>query len=111
MANVTEYGCEKCGSRIVKPAIAPIIQGAPPPAPGTRCDDCGYISEALRMPGFQCAPRVLSSIRHLCSDAELKQLRLAPQSFIATINSRLTTKGKAPLQVDSATRPPTIGEA
>ena len=110
MENVVEHGCKQCGGKIMKPSLVPFLLGAPPKPSATTCEECGYETDASKMCGFQCSHQIHSSLHRLCTAGQLKQCRLDPRKFIATLNSELVANGKKELEVDATTKPPTVRE-
>jgi DNA-directed RNA polymerase subunit RPC12/RpoP len=109
MDNITEYGCAQCGAQIMKPSLKPLASNHTPRS-ATKCDECGYVTDALKMRGFQCSTRIQSVLRQLCTADEIKQLRLHPNdSALSILNAKLIAKGKPALEV-ATTTPPTIRE-
>ncbi len=110
MDDIMEHGCEHCGGQILKPAPKLLIPGVQDRA-GTKCDACGHVTPLPRVRGFQCSQRLLASLHHLCTEDELKQLRLIPTQYLWTLNKKLVSAGKPALEVDTSTYPLTLIEA
>jgi len=107
MDDVTEHGCEYCGGQILKPAPKRLIPGVQHLA-GTKCDACGHVTPLPGVRGFQCSQRLLAFLHHLCSEDELKQLRLSPTQHLGGLNKKLAAAGRRALEVDTTTYPPTL---
>jgi hypothetical protein len=61
--------------------------------------------------GFQCSQRLSASLHHLCTEDELRQLRLIPTQYLGSLNKKLVAAGKHALEVDTSTYPLTLIEA
>jgi hypothetical protein len=109
MDDSTEHGCEYCGGQILKPTPKVLSPRVQHPA-GTNCDACGHVTPLPRVRGFQCSQRLLAFLHHLCSEEELKQLRLSPTQSLGALNKKLAAAGKPALEVDTSTYPPTLME-
>lgn len=108
--DISECGCEQCGGQILKPTPRLPIAGVQHPA-GTKCDACGHVTPLPRVRGFQCSQRLLACLHHLCTEEELKQLRLIPTQYLGSLNKKLVAARKPALEVDTSTYPPTLIEA
>jgi len=109
MGDITEHGCEHCGGQILRPAPKLLIPGVQH-STGTKCNACGHVTPLPRVRGFQCSQRLLAFLHQLCSDDELKQLRLNPTQRLGVLNKKLAAAGNPALEVDTSTYPPTLIE-
>jgi len=110
METIIEHGCKRCGGKILKPSLVPLDPNAPPKPSATTCEECNYETVASEMCGFQCSYQTHSALCRLCTSDELKQCRLDPSKFIATLNRKLLADGKKGLEVDTMTKPPTVSQ-
>lgn len=97
MDDITEHGCEQCGGQILT---------ATP-----KCEACSHVTPLPRVRGFQCSQTLLAFLHHLCTEDELKQLRLSPTQSLGSLNKKLAAAGKPAQEVDTSTYPPTLMEA
>jgi hypothetical protein len=105
--DMSECGCEQCGGQVLKPTSKLLIPGVQHLA-GAKCDACGHVTPLPRVRGFQCSQRLLASLHRLCTEDELKQLRLIPTQYLGSLNEKLVAAGKLALEMDTSTYPPTL---
>ena len=104
MRNVTECGCEQCGDKIFRLALARL--GASTPEPSNLCGACGHVTGSVsRARRFQYSPQVRSLLRRLLSDAEFNELRLKPFKSIYLVNAKLSEGGKGQLRINDEKQP------
>jgi hypothetical protein len=116
MGNIIEEGCEKCGNKIMKEALVPHDQGINPhdldysTLAGNECDECGHVTKNGAMDRFQCTQITYANIYKICTEPEIKQLRLDPTRGLTILNKKLNDMEKLRFEIDNTTSPPTIYE-